>query len=71
MNQSPMSIDWRFNVMSTADRFSIRQHSQNRRFSCIYKPYLNATFTGDFDQIFPLMVIIRGLMAILHHDTPT
>jgi hypothetical protein len=55
MNQSPMSIDWRFNVMSTADRFSIKGSIHNLKtkdLAVFTKPYLNATFTGDFDQIF-------------------
>jgi hypothetical protein len=53
MNQSPMSIDWRFNVMSTADRFSIKGSIHKTEDLAVFtKPYLNATFTGDFDQIF-------------------
>lgn len=55
MNQSPMTIDWRFNVMSTSDRFSIKGSIHNfktKDLAVFTKPYLNATFTGDFDQIY-------------------
>jgi hypothetical protein len=55
MNESPMTIDWRFNVMNTTDRFSIKGSIHNfktKDLAVFTKPYLNATFTGNFDQIF-------------------
>ncbi len=55
MDQSPMTIDWRFNVMNITDRFSIKGSIHNfktKDLAIFTKPYLNATFTGNFDQIF-------------------
>lgn len=55
MKQSPMTIDWRFNVMDSSDSFKIKGSIMNfktRELAVFTKPYLNATFTGNFEQIY-------------------
>ena len=55
MKKSPMTIDWRFNVMDSSDSFTIKGSIINlktTKLAVFTKPYLNATFTGNFEQIY-------------------
>jgi hypothetical protein len=55
MNRSPMRIDWRFNVMDKKDSFTIKGRILNFEtgtLAVFTKPYLNATTTGTFDQVY-------------------
>jgi hypothetical protein len=53
MKNSPLDVDWRFNVLDKSDGFHIQGVISNfdvgamTRFT---KPYINSTFTGTFNK---------------------
>lgn len=55
MKTSAMKIDWRFNVMDQSDGFKIKGRILDfvtGKLAIFTKPYLNATTTGTFDQVY-------------------
>jgi hypothetical protein len=55
MKQSPMRVNWHFNVMDKSDSFTIKGRILNfetRKLAVFTKPYLNATTKGIFDQVY-------------------
>jgi len=53
MKNSPLDVDWRFNVLDKSDGFHIQGVISNfdvRGMTRFTKPYINTTFTGTFNK---------------------
>lgn len=54
MNESPLDVSWRFNVMDQADSFNIKGTLTNfdmAKMVSFTKPYMNATIKGVIDEL--------------------
>lgn len=55
MNNAPLKVDWRFNVLDQSDGFHIKGSLLNFPAESIHtftKPYMNTTFTGKLNQVY-------------------
>lgn len=55
MGTAPMEVNWSFNVLNPSDKFNIRGRVFNfpaERLATFSKPYMNAVFKGDLEEIY-------------------
>ncbi len=55
MGSADMNVEWRFNVLDKSDSFNIRGSVIDfpaERLMPFSKPYMNATFKGDLDEVY-------------------